>query len=216
MPIDELIGAFIDEGAAEGVRGDMAFAQSIHETGSFANSDTIGRNNFAGIGHCEACGGGFAFATAQIGVRAQIQLLKSYAEEDPTYNSPRADPELNGPAGCCSHWMRPRRRVGQRPELRPAHPERLPDHARVARHLPTDRAAGASAARADAPRPGVAARAVVARRPPVAAGLPVRSGSGSRQGEASTSATASMVSIGSAPGAMRTKQLASGTVALVR
>ncbi len=105
VPIDDLIGAFIDEGAAEGVRGDMAFAQSILETGSFANSDTIGRNNFAGIGHCGACGGGFEFATAQIGVRAQVQLLKSYAEEDPTYNSPRADPALNGPAGCCIAWI---------------------------------------------------------------------------------------------------------------
>ncbi|MGZ4681509.1 MAG: glucosaminidase domain-containing protein [Acidimicrobiales bacterium] len=104
VPIDQLIAAFIDEGAAEGVRGDMAFAQSIHETGYFANSDTIGRNNFAGIGHCEACGGGFSFPSAQMGVRAQIQLLKSYAEVHPTYNSPRADPGLDGPAGCCTTW----------------------------------------------------------------------------------------------------------------
>jgi len=104
VPIDQLITSFIDEGTAEGVRGDMAFAQSIHETGYFANSDTIGRNNFAGIGHCEACGGGFSFPSAQMGVRAQIQLLKSYAEEHPTYNSPRADPSLDGPAGCCTTW----------------------------------------------------------------------------------------------------------------
>jgi len=105
VPIDELIGNFIDEGAAEGVQGDMAFAQAIHETGWFANSDTVGRNNYAGIGHCEACGGGFPFPTAQMGVRAQVQLLKSYAEKDPTYNSPRADPNLSGPAGCCPAWF---------------------------------------------------------------------------------------------------------------
>ena len=40
-----------------------------------------------------------------MGVRAQVQLLKSYAEKDPTYNSPRADPDLNGPAGCCVAWF---------------------------------------------------------------------------------------------------------------
>jgi len=103
-PMEDLTRFYIDEGSAEGVRGDMAFAQSIQETGFFANSDTIGRNNFAGIGHCEACGGGFVFASAQIGVRAQIQLLKSYAESSPQYNSPRADATLDGPAGCCPNW----------------------------------------------------------------------------------------------------------------
>jgi len=104
VPVAALARAYIDEGAAEGIRGDMAFAQSIHETGWFANTDTIIANNFAGIGHCSACAGGFWFATAPLGVLAQIQLLKSYAQVDPVYNRPRADPDLNGPAGCCETW----------------------------------------------------------------------------------------------------------------
>jgi hypothetical protein len=104
VPIADLTGFFIDQANAEGIRGDMAFAQSIHETGWFANIDTVTANNFAGIGHCSDCPGGFPFASAEVGVLAQIQLLKSYAETNPTYNSPRADPNINGPAGCCQTW----------------------------------------------------------------------------------------------------------------
>jgi hypothetical protein len=104
VPMADLAHAFIDQGNAEGIRGDMAFAQSIHETGWFANLDTIDANNFAGIGHCSDCPGGFPFDSAQVGALAQLQLLKSYVERDPTYVLPRADPKLNGPAGCCQTW----------------------------------------------------------------------------------------------------------------
>jgi hypothetical protein len=104
VPIADLIRSFVEDGDAEGVRGDMAFAQAIHETGWFTNTDTVVANNFAGIGHCDACAGGYRFATAEIGVLAQIQLLKSYAEEDPVFHLPRADPDLNGPRGCCPTW----------------------------------------------------------------------------------------------------------------
>ncbi len=41
VPIDQLTGFYVSEGEAEGVRGDMAFAQSLVETGSFTNPDTI-------------------------------------------------------------------------------------------------------------------------------------------------------------------------------
>jgi hypothetical protein len=48
------------------------------ETGSF--SETRG-NNFSGIGNCDSCGGqGLVFPTPQEGIRAQIQLLRSYAD----------------------------------------------------------------------------------------------------------------------------------------
>ena len=104
VPPAELVRLFIDHGNAEDLRGDMAFAQAIHETGWFANRDTITQNNFAGIGHCDSCAAGFRFATADVGVLAQIQLLKSYSEANPTYNVPRASPNLNGPRGCCQTW----------------------------------------------------------------------------------------------------------------
>jgi len=80
MDIDQLAQIYIDEGAAEHVRGDIAFAQSIIETGSFGQ--TRG-NNYSGIGNCDSCGGvGMFFPSPRDGVRAQIQLLRNYA--DPT------------------------------------------------------------------------------------------------------------------------------------
>ncbi|MEG1083996.1 MAG: N-acetylmuramoyl-L-alanine amidase [Hydrogenoanaerobacterium sp.] len=75
---------FIDEGKAEGVRGDIAFAQSCLETGNFTFCGDVkpNQNNYAGIG---ATGGGVpgnSFDTPQFGVRAQIQHLKAYASTD--------------------------------------------------------------------------------------------------------------------------------------
>ncbi len=77
--IDDLAQMYIEEGAAEHVRGDIAFAQSIIETGSFGVDPG---NNYAGIGTCDSCAKGYAFPTPRDGVRAQIQLLRSYADPD--------------------------------------------------------------------------------------------------------------------------------------
>lgn len=103
-PAADLARWFVEEGATEGLRGDVAFAQAILETGSFTNLDTIDHNNFAGIGHCDSCPSGWHFATPQLGVRAQIQLLKSYVFDRPEYVNPLVDGRLRGPAGCCQTW----------------------------------------------------------------------------------------------------------------
>ncbi len=102
--VTDLATWYLQEGRDEGVRGDMAFAQSVLETGSFTNDDTRRFNNFAGVGHCDTCPTGFAFATPQLGVRAQIQLLKQYSEGNVTYKNPLVDRRLRGPAGCCPTW----------------------------------------------------------------------------------------------------------------
>jgi hypothetical protein len=78
VPIDTLIKAYIDAGTAEGVRGDVAFVQSLIETGWFTNGDTA-RNNFAGIAHYDNAPAGMDFPTAAAGATGQIQLLKRYA-----------------------------------------------------------------------------------------------------------------------------------------
>lgn len=79
-PIEELAQIYIEEGAAEHVRGDVAFAQSVIETGSFGH--TRG-NNYSGIGNCDSCGEqGYVFLTPREGVRGQIQLLRSYGDPD--------------------------------------------------------------------------------------------------------------------------------------
>jgi len=75
--IDDLAKMYIDEGAAEHVRGDVAFAQAIIETGSFGHALD---NNYSGIGACDSCTSEISFPTPRDGVRAQIQLLRSYAD----------------------------------------------------------------------------------------------------------------------------------------
>lgn len=103
-PIADYARWFIEEGNIEGIRGDIAFAQAILETGGFANDDTVHRNNFSGIGHCDTCDAGFHFPSPQMGVRAQIQLLKSYAVGGSLFVNPLVDRRLRGPAGCCATW----------------------------------------------------------------------------------------------------------------
>lgn len=83
-----LADVFILEGDAEGVRGDVAFAQSCLETGNFTFKGDVKleQDNFAGLG---ATGGGVrgnVFDTPQLGVRAQIQHLKAYASTDGLQN----------------------------------------------------------------------------------------------------------------------------------
>jgi hypothetical protein len=78
MPIDDVITLCLSEGDAEGVRGDLAFAQAVHETGYFTSRDTA-RNNFARIAHYDYAGTGRTFPDPLTGVRAHIQLLKKFA-----------------------------------------------------------------------------------------------------------------------------------------
>jgi len=88
LTIDGLATLFIEEGAAESVRGDVAFAQAYLETGGFAfpghGQVSADDNNFAGLGACDSCSTGRQFPTARDGVRAQIQHLRNYADEQST------------------------------------------------------------------------------------------------------------------------------------
>lgn len=78
----DMIPDYLVEGAAEGVRGDIAFAQSCLETGNFTfkgSAVTLDQNNFAGMGVTQNGTRGNSWSTAQLGIRAQIQHLKAYA-----------------------------------------------------------------------------------------------------------------------------------------
>ncbi len=92
VPLRDLAQMYLDEGTRTGVRGDVAFAQSILETASFHNPGSAATdNNFAGIGWCDSCKHGFNFPSAQIGVRAQLQLLRTYVDPafpDASYTDP--------------------------------------------------------------------------------------------------------------------------------
>jgi hypothetical protein len=89
-----LAQTFIDQGRVEGVRGDIAFVQSILETGWFSYTGSQvppDSNNFAGMNAYDGraglpnCKHGDAspsrcFPSAQIGALTQMQLLRSYAD----------------------------------------------------------------------------------------------------------------------------------------
>ncbi len=98
IAIEDLIALYLSEGDAEGVRGDMALAQAVLETGHFTNSDTS-RHNYAGIAHYDGTSSGTPFASPIIGVRAQIQLLKKYAlGNDASLTNPNVAPRAGASA----------------------------------------------------------------------------------------------------------------------
>lgn len=85
VTIYQLADYYLNIGRAEGIRGDIAFAQAIKETGYFKfGGDVIPeQNNYAGIGTTGGGVKGAFFKTAEEGARAQIQHLKAYASKEP-------------------------------------------------------------------------------------------------------------------------------------
>jgi hypothetical protein len=106
VPLETLVADFESLGAVAGVRADLAFAQSMVETG-YLNFPGYGQvavsdNNFAGIGACDGCSTGWHFPDAATGVAAQLQLLHAYAVKGP------APGPLTSPvrvSGCCATWL---------------------------------------------------------------------------------------------------------------
>jgi hypothetical protein len=97
---------FIDEGNLVGVRGDIAFCQSVLETGWFAWTsspwpETAGHpddgtwdghvlavdHNYAGLGAFNGTTVFMRQASPQLGVRAQLQHLRNYADINSTSNN---------------------------------------------------------------------------------------------------------------------------------
>ncbi len=112
VTLEQIAQMFVDEGTAENVRGDVAFAQAYIETGGFSAGGSD--NNFSGLGACDSCGGQNRFPTALDGIRAQMQLLKAYAGGGPLVNPPSpywwgADPargyERFGGTGSAPTWQ---------------------------------------------------------------------------------------------------------------
>lgn len=96
--LEQLAQMFLEEGKAEGVRGDIAFAQSLHETGFFQFGGIVlpTQNNYAGIGalNGNAQGNAATFPNPRTGVRAQVQHLKAYASTASLAN-PCVDPRFS-------------------------------------------------------------------------------------------------------------------------
>ncbi|WP_439784182.1 glucosaminidase domain-containing protein [Mitsuokella sp.] len=77
----QLVAYYYEEGAREGIRPDVAFAQALKETGFFRyGGDVIPQqNNYCGLGTTGGGVKGAFFPTAQLGVRAHIQHLLAYS-----------------------------------------------------------------------------------------------------------------------------------------
>jgi N-acetylmuramoyl-L-alanine amidase CwlA len=108
---DEAIAkAFVEVGSKYNIKGDIAFCQSIIETGYFRFNDGTAvkpeQHNYAGIGVTSKGMTGNSFATVSDGVEAQMQHLFAYATKE---NLPGGvqplDPRFNLVArGTCPNW----------------------------------------------------------------------------------------------------------------
>src|ERR1019366_5700035 len=107
VPIQRLVADYMKAGGLTGVRADLAFAQSVVETGYFSfparGQLTSKNNNFAGIGACDKCKHGWSFGSPMDGIVAQEELLSQYAglPPEPSLSSIGA----GGVQGCCTTWM---------------------------------------------------------------------------------------------------------------
>ena len=103
----DMVPLYLSEGKAEGVRGDIAFAQSCLETGNFTFSGsavTISQNNFCGMGVTGGGVKGDSFDTPQLGIRAQVQHLKAYASKDALAND-CIDPRFKYVTRGCAEYV---------------------------------------------------------------------------------------------------------------
>ena len=134
VPVETLAAYYVEEGAAEGVTGDVAFVQAIVETGWFRFAGLVRPedNNFAGIGATGTGASPASFPDARTGVRAQnpapaglrrrlgVRLHGAPSPQSLCGSALRAGPsERQGahlePAG--------QRQLGGRLDLRVQHPE---------------------------------------------------------------------------------------------
>ena len=91
--IEEFCQIYYEECLAEGVKPEVAFAQSMLETGflKFGGDVLPNQYNFAGLGATGNGVHGNSFPSVRIGIRAHIQHLKCYASTLPL-NQEKVDP----------------------------------------------------------------------------------------------------------------------------
>lgn len=106
VSVEELSAYYAWHGNLEDVRGDIAFAQALVETGWFRYGGQVqcSQNNYGGMSG--------SFPDAETGVRAQIQHLRAYADpsatscSQPPLQTPCVDPTFNfvSPKGKAPNW----------------------------------------------------------------------------------------------------------------
>ncbi|MRG88346.1 N-acetylmuramoyl-L-alanine amidase [Salinibacillus xinjiangensis] len=94
----EIASYYLTYGERYGIRGDVAFAQAMHETDFLRFTGVVQpeQNNFCGLGATGPNNPGASFQTAKEGVLAHIQHLYAYASTDSLPNSdPLVDPRYD-------------------------------------------------------------------------------------------------------------------------
>ncbi len=83
--IETFATMYYEEARAEGVRPEVAFVQTMKETGwlQFGGDASIEQFNFAGLGTTGGGVPGNSYPDVRTGIRAQIQHLKAYATAEP-------------------------------------------------------------------------------------------------------------------------------------
>lgn len=97
VAVETLAQDYLSAGADNGVRGDLAFAQAVLETGAFTSSDARDRFNFAGIAHPDGAAAGKTFPTVAQGVEAHVQLLREATGSPLGDLEPHVAPAWTGP-----------------------------------------------------------------------------------------------------------------------
>ena len=94
--IRDLAQIFYEEAAAEGIKAEVVWAQTMHETGylKFGGQVKIEQFNFAGLGATDGGAAGASFSDVRTGVRAQVQHMKAYASTAALKNA-CVDPRFN-------------------------------------------------------------------------------------------------------------------------
>lgn len=82
--IETFAQIYYEEANKEGVRPEVAFAQTMKETGwlQYGGDASISQYNFAGLGTTGGGVPGNSYPDVRTGVRAQIQHLKAYATDE--------------------------------------------------------------------------------------------------------------------------------------
>ena len=101
--LEQLCQMFLEEGAAEGVRGDVAFAQSLHETGYFRYGGIVqpSQNNYAGIGALNGNGKGQAATFPDHGGPGPDPALKGLCFQGTPGRRVCGSPLFSGVPGLC-------------------------------------------------------------------------------------------------------------------
>lgn len=120
---------YLDECKAENIRAEVAFAQAMKETNflRYGGDVSITQYNFAGIGAVGGGAKGQSFSSVRLGIRAQIQHLKAYANYD-ALNKGCVDPRFTYVSRGTAPYVEwsvfrttLRKRLGNRTELRKLH-----------------------------------------------------------------------------------------------